>query len=222
MSRFLADLNPSDAAAVQSSRPSVLAGRRATSVAADKVTDRRRRPGRRSQRAALAEQCQQLDALWQQLQAELPPPQSPFPLRCDGAVEAAGQLLTHAPSWIAFYRLVFGEQGVLMRLFPKAAERREFEAEPHFLQLHTMLAALRSQDLPENDPKEPQRMITLRIPKTLHDQMSLEAQEYGLSVNRLCISRLLQPLQVDLVPSTQQRPRGKRPAITSGRWSRSS
>ncbi len=180
------------------------------------------RSGRRSPRAALAEQCQQLESLWRELQVDQPPATAAFGLRCDWAVEAAGQLLTHAPSWIAFYRLVFGQQGLLAGQFPDAAERRAFEQYPQFRQLHAMLAALRSQDLPESDPQEPQRMITLRIPKTLHDQMSLEAQEYGLSVNRLCISRLLQPLQVDLVPSTQQRPRGKRPAITSGRWSRSS
>jgi hypothetical protein len=181
-----------------------------------------RRAGRRSHRAALAEQCQQLESLWQELRADLPRASADFALRCDWAVEAAGQLLTHAPSWIAFYRLVFGQHGLLAGVFPDEAQRRAFEQQPQFLQLHAMLTALRSQDLPESDPQEPQRMITLRIPKTLHDQMSLEAQEHGLSVNRLCISRLLQPLQVDLVPSTQQRPRGKRPAITTGRWSRSS
>lgn len=74
-----------------------------------------------------------------------------------------------------------------------------------------MLTVLRSRDLPENDPHEQQRMITVRIPKSLHDSICDEANALAVSVNKLCISRLLQKVDLSMIPSSTQKRRGRRP-----------
>jgi hypothetical protein len=74
-----------------------------------------------------------------------------------------------------------------------------------------MLTALRSRDLPENDPNDPQRMITVRLPKSLHEALVEEATRLNISVNKLCISRLLQNLDPKMIPETASKPRGRKP-----------
>ena len=78
-------------------------------------------------------------------------------------------------------------------------------------QIQLMLTALRSRDLPENDPNDPQRMITVRLPKSLHEAMCDEAIRLNISVNRLCISRMLQLLDPKMIPETNSKPRGRKP-----------
>ncbi len=82
----------------------------------------------------------------------------------------------------------------------------------HYDQLQQMLTALRSRDLPESDPNDPQRMITVRLPKSLHEALCNEAGRLGISVNKLCISRLLQVLDQKMVPETVSKPRGSQTA----------
>jgi predicted HicB family RNase H-like nuclease len=39
--------------------------------------------------------------------------------------------------------------------------------------------------------KEPQRSIMVRLPKSMHESLKAQAQERKLSLNQLCINRLL-------------------------------
>jgi hypothetical protein len=78
-----------------------------------------------------------------------------------------------------------------------------------------MLTTLRSRDLPENDPTEPQRMITIRLPMTLHNAICSEANELEVSVNKLCISRMLQQLDDRMIPACKNKRRGRRPGAAS-------
>ncbi len=84
-------------------------------------------------------------------------------------------------------------------------------AATNYYQIQMMLTALRSRDLPENDPNDPQRMITVRLPKSLHEALCDEALRLGISVNRLCISRMLQLLDPKMIPETGTKPRGRKP-----------
>ncbi len=59
-------------------------------------------------------------------------------------------------------------------------EFSDFECCDEHNKLLEMLTALRSRDLPENDPHEAQRMITVRIPKSLHDSICNEANRWRL------------------------------------------
>lgn len=133
------------------------------------------------------------------------------------AYETAVELFGVAPTWTAFYRETLGGDGVSRALFADADEIRDFECSEEHSKILEMLTVLRSRDLPENDPHEPQRMITVRIPKSLHDSICDEANELAVSVNKLCISRLLQKVDPSMIPSSSQKRRGRRPGSAGSR-----
>ena len=43
-------------------------------------------------------------------------------------------------------------------------------------------------------------MITVRLPKSLHESLRTEAHEKRTSMNKLCISKLLQMIDTELIP----------------------
>jgi hypothetical protein len=132
--------------------------------------------------------------------------------------ERGGELLRVAQeafaktgSWVVFYRELLGTDGAVRRLFRDPDEIRYFERSEAFRELQEMVAALRSQDTSKGDAAEPERMITIRLPKSLHDVLKEEADEMNLSINKLCISKLLQRIDGRFVPVQQGRRRGRRP-----------
>ncbi len=125
-------------------------------------------------------------------------------------VEIASELFGVAPTWVAFFREVFARDGVIQALFAES-DRKGYESSAEHSQVLEMLTTLRSRDLPENDPSESQRMITVRIPKCVHDYICDEANALDVSVNKLCISRLLQRSDERMIPTSQQKRRGRKP-----------
>jgi hypothetical protein len=144
---------------------------------------------------------------------DLPPPKPDLPLEQRGqeVLRLAQEAFARTGSWVVFYREMLGPEGVLRRVFPKAEQIRAFEASGEFAELQEMVAALRSQDPAKGDATEPERMITIRLPKSLHDSLKAEAEELNLSINKLCISKLLQRIESRYIPIQQGRRRGRRP-----------
>lgn len=138
-------------------------------------------------------------------------PASEFNQRCQQAFDLANDLFGHAPTWVCFYRELMAGSGLIHRLFSTDADFGAFLRTEQYHQIQLMLTALRSRDLPENDPNDPQRMITVRLPKSLHEAMCDEAGRLNISVNRLCISRMLQLLDPKMIPETNSKPRGRKP-----------
>lgn len=136
-----------------------------------------------------------------------------LPVETRGAevLRLAQEVFPQTGSWVVFYRLLLGADGVCRKLFPTTDELRYFEATDEFVELNEMVAALRSQDTAKGNTAEPERMITIRIPKSLHDVLKLESDEQNLSINKLCISKLLQRLRPQFVPEQKGRRRGRRP-----------
>lgn len=123
-------------------------------------------------------------------------------------------------SWVAFYREMLGADGVVRKLFPTSETMRQFEKSSEFAELQEMVAAMRSQDNSKGDAAEPERMITIRLPKSLHDSLRIEAEELNLSINKLCISKLLQRIESRFIPVQQGRRRGRRPGPQGPRKNR--
>ncbi len=144
------------------------------------------------------------------LRASLQPAAS-FESRCQQAFDLANDLFTNAPTWVCFYRELMGGCGMINELFSDFTDFGQFLRTEQYHQIQLMLTALRSRDLPENDPNDPQRMITVRLPKSLHEAMCDEAGRLNISVNRLCISRMLQLLDPKMIPETQSKLRGRKP-----------
>ncbi len=57
-----------------------------------------------------------------------------------------------------------------------------------------MVAGLRGRKIPGNNSNEPTRVITVRLPESLHEALKAEASDHNTSMNKLCISKLLQVL----------------------------
>ncbi len=134
-----------------------------------------------------------------------------FQQRCQQAFDIANDLFGNAPTWVCFYRELMASEGIIHRLFNNDTDFGAFLRTDQYHQIQLMLTALRSRDLPESDPNDPQRMITVRLPKSLHEAMCDEAGRLNISVNRLCISRMLQLLDPKMIPETNSKPRGRKP-----------
>jgi hypothetical protein len=150
------------------------------------------------------------------LRAKLEPASS-FEARCQQAFDVANDLFANSPTWVCFYRELMGGKGLINLLFSDLNDYGNFLRTEQYHQIQLMLTALRSRDLPENDPNDPQRMITVRLPKSLHEAMCDEAGRLNISVNRLCISRMLQLLDPKMIPETQSKPRGRKPRTQQSR-----
>ena len=138
-------------------------------------------------------------------------PQLPLEQRAEHALSVAQEAFSQTGSWVVFYREVLGPEGVVRKLYPSTDLLRQFETTPQFGTLQEMAAAVRSQDSGKGDEAEPQRMITVRLPRSLHEALKTEAEEYETSINKLCISKLLLPIEHRFVPREQGKRRGRKP-----------
>jgi predicted HicB family RNase H-like nuclease len=118
------------------------------------------------------------------------------------------------PEWAAFYRDVLGVDGIVDRLFPTFEDRTAFEKTPEHTDIQTMLAKLRERNRIQKQCDEPTRVITVRLPKSLHEALRHEAHNHKTSMNKLCISKLLQVVADELVPSDLERRGTESPAAS--------
>ena len=128
---------------------------------------------------------------------------------------AAEALFAAKPEWIVFYREILGLRGMIRRHFQTPSSMTEFEQTDIYRQIQRMLAELRKLPPPKKDPAsfeaaengeakakdEDTRVITVRIPQSLHDALRIEAYEHRTSINKLCISKLLQSIDSEHVPA---------------------
>ncbi|MBB74358.1 MAG: hypothetical protein CMJ75_07580 [Planctomycetaceae bacterium] len=116
------------------------------------------------------------------------------------AYRVASEMFRQKPDWVMFFREVLGVGGVVGRLFPTAAEKQEFERTEEYARIQQMLAKLREKRQTGRD-EEPTRVITVRMPSSLHESLRAEAHCKQTSMNKLCISKLLQVIDDGLIPA---------------------
>lgn len=127
------------------------------------------------------------------------------------ALRVATQLFTtqNPVDWVNFYREVLGVDGIVRKLYPDQLALAEFEKTEEYAEIQKLLTAIREKT--KNKSKaEPIRVITVRMPKSLHEALNVEAGELKTSVNQLCISKLIQWIDGDFVPSA---PEDERPQL---------
>lgn len=112
----------------------------------------------------------------------------------------AYQLFTRKPDWVTFFREILGVNGVVRRVYATRQEIVEFEATKAYSSIQQMLSKLREGSSLSPEIGEPNRVITVRLPKSLHDLLREEAYEHRTSMNKLCISKLLQIIDKEFVP----------------------
>ena len=109
-------------------------------------------------------------------------------------LQVAERLHAMNPEWVVYFREVLGVEGVVRRTFREAEELVRFECSPHYARIREMLDDLRSRQQAIPAGRETQRVVTVRMPRTLHESLKAEAESMEVSINTLCISKLLKIL----------------------------
>ncbi|MFM7035942.1 MAG: hypothetical protein ACKOYJ_12300 [Planctomycetia bacterium] len=106
-------------------------------------------------------------------------------------LETAERLHALESDWLVFFREVLGADGVIRKTFSDAEAMIRFECTPEYARIKEMLEELRSsqRDLPSE--RETTRVVTVRMPRSLHSTLKAEAGQMGVSINTLCISKLM-------------------------------
>jgi predicted HicB family RNase H-like nuclease len=116
-------------------------------------------------------------------------------------LQSARQLFESEPDWVTFFREILGVDGVVRRQFTRLEDLTAFEKSPEFEQIQKWLVKLREQKNATDTESEPTRVITVRLPKSMHEYLRTEAHDLRTSMNKLCISKLLQVIEQDLIPT---------------------
>jgi len=106
----------------------------------------------------------------------------------------ATELFRQGPDWVTFFREIFGAEGAIRKVFTNSQALVEFERTSEYETIQNMLAKLRKENPPE-EGNEPIRVITVRLPQSLHASLRSEAHDRKTSMNRLCISKLLRAIE---------------------------
>ena len=112
----------------------------------------------------------------------------------------AKALYTQKADWVTFYREILGVNGIVRQTFPARSELAKFEQSNAYEDIQRMLTKLRRKGVVATHPDETTRVITVRLPKSLHEALMTEAYEHHTSMNKLCISKLIQIIDSGMVP----------------------
>jgi predicted HicB family RNase H-like nuclease len=115
--------------------------------------------------------------------------------------QVAQHLYSKSPHWATFHREVLGVDGIARRLFPTLEAMEAFEQTEEYQNIQRMLAELRTTGPLPPKVEEPTCVVTVRLPKSLHEALRIEAYERMTSMNKLCISKLLQFIEAEMVPT---------------------
>jgi len=106
-------------------------------------------------------------------------------------LEVAERLHSITPEWVVFFREVLGVEGIVRRTFNTPEALVRFECSPHYARIREMLDDLRERQRERPAERDVQRVVTVRMPSSLHETLKAEADEMRISINTLCISKLM-------------------------------
>lgn len=125
-------------------------------------------------------------------------PPDNFPLetdyfsRCRLIVNQAEELIQSGYTWAEFFRSVFGPDGLVFRYFNTPEMRERFRMSDEYRRLAGWLKNLhRSGNGERRNESENVRVVTVRMPSSLHSYLIQEAHRRNTSLNQLCIGELL-------------------------------
>ena len=124
------------------------------------------------------------------------------------AIQDKAQKLFQAQAdWATYFREVLGPHGIMQRSYADRESLAQFRRTAEYHELQSMFAQLRNRNGSETNlsPDEFTRVITVRLPKSLHSALKTEAHSRKTSMNQLCISKLLQAVNEELIPNSRQK-----------------
>ena len=109
----------------------------------------------------------------------------PFSTRCQRVIHVAKDLFQRNPDWVTFFREVLGVNGAARDQFRTNEEYLRFEQTDEYSQIQQMVSNLRSRKIPGAGHNEPTRVITVRLPESVHEALKVEASDHKTSMNKL-------------------------------------
>lgn len=116
---------------------------------------------------------------------------SPTAHAANAVLHVAERLHAMNPEWVVFFREVLGVDGIVRRTFSDPEALLRFECSPQYARIREMLDGLRVRQQQRPDDRETQRVVTVRMPRSLHETLRAEAEQMRVSINTLCISKLM-------------------------------
>lgn len=116
-------------------------------------------------------------------------------------LQVAENCYRQSPDWVTFFREVLGVEGTVRKTFPTFDELTAFEQSDQYGKIQKLLVKLREKRPSADADNEPTRVITVRLPKSMHESLRTEAHDLRTSMNKLCISKLLQVIGEDMIPN---------------------
>lgn len=123
--------------------------------------------------------------------------------RISSLVKEIDGLFEMENDWTRLYDAICGVDG-LLRSALTPADRAEFMATPEYSDVMDRLAQVRKARV--ESEKDPCRVITVRLPASVHASLRAEAHDMHTSMNKLCITKLILPVKQSLVPTDSKLP----------------
>ncbi|MCL6501421.1 MAG: hypothetical protein K6T86_01970 [Pirellulales bacterium] len=120
--------------------------------------------------------------------------------KANAVLEEAKRLYAEEADWAKFVYRLLGKQGVVRTTFTDPVELAAFQQTEAYAEIQRMVAQLRKQNGDGSTASKDCKVITVRLPESMLEYLKDEADIVGTSVNRLCISKLLQFIDTELVP----------------------
>lgn len=118
-----------------------------------------------------------------------------FAHRCQQAYRRALDIAELQTDWLVYFREVLGVSGIVRKLFGDDEERARFEQTVEHAAIQEMLVQLRQKSPHIRSSTEPTRVVTVRVPRCVHEALQREASDRQTSINQLCVSKLLRALE---------------------------
>jgi predicted HicB family RNase H-like nuclease len=112
--------------------------------------------------------------------------------RAQTVCRVANETYGKTKDWLVFFREILGVSGLVRRLYPSPEELAAFEKTAEYAEIQRMVKRLRDKPAAQSDGQEVTRVITVRLPASVHEFLKAEAHDRKTSINQLCISKLLQ------------------------------
>ncbi len=137
-----------------------------------------------------------------------------FEAKCQKVLQVARELHARRPDWVTFFRETLGVSGAARSVFPEQKDYTVFEQSAEFTEIQNLVASLRTKK-PASGKNEATKVITVRLPESLHESLKAEAADHNTSMNKLCITKLLMALidEQEQAQAAQARSNPAAPAV---------
>jgi hypothetical protein len=115
-------------------------------------------------------------------------------------LEQAKTLAGSVKSWVDFSAELFDQKrGLIAKTFPESMEREAFFDSPQYAEVNKILfEQMKRIGVKDGAVSAKSGRFLVRLPKSLHESLEMEAKREGVSLNQLAVSKLAVPLRETL------------------------